>query len=129
MNHIKQPYDCSLPASNEANVAAPDQHCTDTIVVDGLKIITSFKKYTQHLHIPLGFSNSTLFTFPQKAVWKLVTLLSSFEQTYLIHLSTDLGLCPCLMLLFLYKTSVTTILGLFHVITHFAYTFLLCFTA
>lgn len=121
---------CLFPsASNKADIAAPDQHCTDTIAVDRLKTITSLKKYTQHLHMPLGFSNSTLFTFPQRTVWKLVTLLTSFEQTYLIHWSTELGLCSCLRLLFLYKISVTTILGLFHVIAHPACIFLLCFTA
>lgn len=98
---------CSHLASNKADIAQPDldRHCADTVVADSLKTTASFAYirsiFTGHL------ASQIPSYFLWKAVWKMVTFLNSFEQTYLIHFSTQPG--PCLCWLFPYIPSVTTV--------------------
>lgn len=108
------------------DIAVCDQHCTHTIVLDRLNTVTWLKRHnvsTSYL------AYQTLPSFPQKAFWNLVTLLTDCEQICLMYLSTESGLWPPLMLLFLYQISAIIRLCLYHVIAHSSYVFLLCLTA
>lgn len=83
-----------------------------------------------HPHVPLGFTNTTLFTFPWKTICKLVTLLSSFEETCFDTFEHWIGPVPLSQATFFFtKFRLTTSLGLFHVIAQSAYIFLVCFTS
>lgn len=59
-----------------------------------------------HPHMPLGFTNTTLFTLSWKTVCKPVTLLSSFEESYFDVFEHWIGLCPLLRPLFSLKNFI-----------------------
>lgn len=98
---------CSHLASNKADTAQPDpdQHCADPVAADSLKTTAPFAYI--HSIFTGHWASQIPSYFLWKAVWKMVTLPSSFEQTDLVHFSTQLG--PCLCWLFPHIPSVTTV--------------------
>lgn len=103
--HMEHSQDCSLSASQEAGTAAP-LSALSQYYHSGQNEHHNIALQKAHPHMPLGFTNTTLFTLPWKTVFKPVTLLSSFEESYFDVFEHWIGLCPLLRPLFSLKNFI-----------------------